>query len=369
MLINNKVLLDPLKETSLPPFATKLGVNHYSATQFTLPDAAWLFKYVVLTQEQRRALFESNSAMEAGKRVGDALQRTYAETIWKLNPLTKKIAPAKNEKITLDNAIQEQIELFKEYEPVDDKDSDKKIKYLDEVPNIIHHANDALTKLGVADFSVTSERQISIPNNGSEEFFSFMAFPYLPIVGRIDFDFSKSNVFGANPTEVSAVASPAAGSISDPDYFSSAFPHKIIELKTKYSRLGKIRKDGSRSFTICPPPATPSFNHVVQCAVYAAYYNFKVPVYLVYATDVGYSIFDSINCKHLTVDGMKKNLQIMNYTFMRREKILSQYQHLERDEIIENAIQMIDPNFDHPWCWQGLPEELLQQAKELWRVS
>jgi len=369
MILKQKVLEDPLQENVLPQFAQKLNINHYSSTQFSIPDSSWLFKYVVLTQEQRRALFESNSAMEAGKRVGDALQRTYAETIWKLNPLTKKIAPAKNEKITLDNAIQEQIELFKEYEPVDDKDSDKKIKYLDEVPNIIHHANDALTKLGVADFSVTSERQISIPNNGSEEFFSFMTFPYLPIVGRIDFDFSKSNVFGANPTEVSAVASPAAGSISDPDYFSSAFPHKIIELKTKYSRLGKVKKDGSRSFTVCPPPATPSFNHVVQCAVYAAYYNFKVPVYLVYATDVGYSIFDSINCKHLTVDGMKKNLQIMNYTFMRREKILSQYQHLERDEIIENAIQMIDPNFDHPWCWQGLPEELLQQAKELWRVS
>ena len=45
-----------------------------------------LFKYVYLTQEQRRALLESNSAMEAGKRVGDALQRTYAETIYKINP-------------------------------------------------------------------------------------------------------------------------------------------------------------------------------------------------------------------------------------------------------------------------------------------
>ena len=85
MQIKHKVLQDPLEEKTLPEFATKLNINHFSATQFSIPDAAWLFKYVYLTQEQRRALFESNSAMEAGKRVGDALQRTYAEIIWKLN--------------------------------------------------------------------------------------------------------------------------------------------------------------------------------------------------------------------------------------------------------------------------------------------
>ena len=89
MQINNKILQDPLQEKVLPQFAQKLNINHYSATQFSIPDSSWLFKYVYLTQEQRRSLFESNSAMEAGKRVGDALQRTYAETIWKLNPLTK----------------------------------------------------------------------------------------------------------------------------------------------------------------------------------------------------------------------------------------------------------------------------------------
>ena len=79
-LLNNKILQDPLSEKTLPEFAIKLNINHFSATQFSIPDAAWLFKYVYLTQEQRRSLLESNSAMEAGKRVGDALQRSYAET-------------------------------------------------------------------------------------------------------------------------------------------------------------------------------------------------------------------------------------------------------------------------------------------------
>ena len=351
MLLNNKILQDPLSETTLPEFAIKTGINHFSATQFSQTDASWLFKYCYLTQEQRRALFESNSAMEAGKRVGDALQRTYAETIWKLNPLTKKVAPTTNEKITLDNSIQEQLEIFKEYQPVDDKDSDKKIKYLEEVPEIIRHADAGLTELGVAS-PVTCERQISIDANTLDEKF-LLHCSSLPVVGRIDFDFGNHNVLGANPTGPS----------------SPAFPHKIIELKTKYSRLGKLKKDNTRSFLVSSPPATPSFNHLVQCAVYGANWNFKVPVYLLYATATGYQIFDSNNCIHLTQEGMKKNLQIMMRTFIRREKILSQFQDLSRSEIIEGAVSMIDGNFDHPYAWNGLPDDLLKEAKDLWKVN
>ena len=342
MLLNDKILEDPLQEKTLPLFAQKLNINHYSPTQFSIPDAAWLFNYVYLTQEQRRTLLKSNSAMEAGKRVGEALQKTYADTIYKINKLTKKVAPTTNEKISLDNAIQEQIEIFKEYEPADDKDSDKKIKYIEECPEVIRNANAGLTELGVAS-PVTCERQISI-NTDSLEKSLFISSPLLPVVGRIDFDFG-------NQSEL------------------SSFPHKIIELKTKYSRLGKVKKDGSRSFLVSPVPTTPSFNHLVQCAVYAANWNFQVPVYLLYATASGHVIFDSNNCKHLTQEGMQKNLQIMNRTFMRREKILSQFQDLTRDEIIENAVGMMDGNFDHPYAWNNFPEELLQEAKELWRVN
>ncbi len=349
----NKELQDPLNEKTLPLFAEKLKISHFSPTQFALPDSAWLFKYVVLTQEQRRMLLKSNSAMEAGKRVGDALQRHLADVIYKLNPLTKKVAPTTNEKITLDNAIQEQIEILKEYNPVDDKDADKKIKYLEEVPEIVRNAFKGLTELAAAS-PVTCERQVSITSNKLE---GFISSPSLPVVGRIDFDFGQMRI-GENPT--------STGEHPGPDAF---LPHKIVELKTKYSKLGKVKKDGSRSFIVSPTPASASFNHVVQCAVYAAHWNFKVPVYLLYATQGGFQIFDSTNCKHLTVEGMKKNLQIMNRTFMRREKILSQFQDQTRSEIIDHAIEMIDGNFDHPFAWNGLPVDLLQEAKELWKVN
>ena len=175
--------------------------------------------------------------MEAGKRVGDALQRTHADTIYKINPLTKKVAPTTNEKITLDNAIQEQIEIFKEYQPVDDKDADKKIKYMEEVPEVIRNANAGLTELGVTS-PVTCERQISINTDSLEKSF-YISSPLLPVVGRIDFDFgSQKHVIGANPSDAELAPSNA-----------SSFPHKIIELKTKYSRLGKVKKDGKSQFS------------------------------------------------------------------------------------------------------------------------
>jgi len=347
--------IDPLQaelNKTLPLFARKLKINHGSPTQFAIPDSAWLFKYCWMDQAMRRELLPSNSAMEAGKVVGDVLQRIYADTIYRLNPNTKKIAPTTNEKLTLDVALQEGIEKFKEYEATDDKDSDKKIKYLEEIPEVISHAHSGLKELGVTS-PCTCERQISIDQ--LEGFSS----PLLPTVGRIDFDYGSINnhEFGTPLTE------------TNPTSQADAFPHKIIELKTKWSRLGKVKKDGSRSFLVSSIPATASFNHCCQVATYAAHFNFKVPAYLLYATKDGYTIFDSTNCHHLTVDGMKKNLQIMFNTFRRRERILALSEHLTREEIIEEAAGMMDMNLDHPFAWNGMPPELLKEAKLLWKLS
>ena len=354
MQINNKITQDPLQEAlqdTLPLFAQKLNINHFSPTQFVIPDAAWLFKYVWMDQKMRREFLPSNAAMESGKIVGEVLQRIYADTIYKLHPTFKKVQPFTNEKITRDAALQEEIEKLKEYVPQDEKDSDKKQKYLEEIPVVINHALDGLKKLAVAS-PITCERQISIKSpNG------FLS-PFLSTVGRIDFDYGSisNHEFGKSLTELNPTS-------------QDAFPHKIIELKTKWSRLGKVKKSGDRSFLVSPLPATASFNHCVQVATYAAHFDFKVPAYLLYATKDGYVIFDSTNCHHLTVEGMKRNLQIMFHTFRRRERILALHEHLSREEIIEEAAGMMDMNLDHPFAWNGMPPELLKEAKLLWKLS
>lgn len=351
---NTEILSDPLLEAQgneLPIFAKKLNINHFSPTQFTLPDAAWLYKYCVLTQQQRRDLLESNSAMEAGKRVGEALANSYGETIYKIAPGKKTVQPVKHEPIDLSSSIIEQSDLFNDYEPVNDKDADKKIRYIEELPDVINNVNLALKKLAVAS-PVTCERQISIKNIRSKLFGSFPT-SMLPIVGRIDFDFGNLEV----------------SELGNSDGNRRFFPSRIIELKTKWSKLGKVKQDGTRSFILSSLPTTASFGHCVQVAVYSSYFDFKVPASLVYANKKDFKIFDASNCYDLTEEGMIKNLKVMSTVFQRRERILSMFEEQDKEEIIDNAVQLMDPNFDHPFAWNGIPVDMMKHARELWKVA
>ena len=347
---------DPLKDIQekrlLPLFAQKLNINHFSASQYAKPDGSWLIEYVWMDQPTRRKVLLPNAAMSGGIAVGNVLQNVLADEIWKLNS-AKKLAPVKWNKKTSEESLQEELEKFKEYEPVDENDRTKHHKYLEEFPQLVLHGFKALSEdIGIGSH-VTCEKQISITSDKMSNFSSCS----LDVVGRTDFEFDGPKVFGNTPHEL------------NPTSKDAFLPKKIVELKTKWSRLGKVKKNGERSFIRVAPPPTPSFNHLIQCACYAAYYDFKVPVYLLYVTNEGYKTFTSNNCPGLTVEGLKKNFQIMMNVFKRREKILSMFEDGTKEEIIEGAISMIDPMFDHPWCWNNYPKNVLQEVKELWSIS
>ena len=339
MILNNKVLEDPLNETALPLFAQKLGIHHHSPTQGTLPDGPWHFLYNVLTQEERRML-PSNANMKAGVAVNEILQKFYGDTIWKINPLTKKLMPYANGENNEDkqNLITKELDKFKEYLPEDDKDREKFEKYQEEIPEVALHGFSALEKLGAATSGpITCEEQISITQNNSPLL--------LTVVGRTDFTFGG----GTQTTDTTV-------------------PSLIVELKTSWSKPGKVRKDKSRGFISLSLPAAPSFNHLTQCAFYAAKYNYAAPVALVYLTKAGYQIFTKDNCWDLTPEGLQKNFGLMCNVFRRREKILSQFEKLDPVEIVKRAAEIIDPNFDHPWAWHRLGDHI-QRAKILWNFN
>lgn len=338
-MLNNINLEDPLREKALPLYATKLNVNHFSPTQFSIPDGNWIFKYLVLTQEQRR-LLPANSNMKAGVVVNNVLQYHLADIIWKFG-LTKKLEPQKNKYKGTDKKelIHKELEEFRNYVANDDKDQAKKDKYQDEIFDVCTHGFSALEKIGVATSTpITCEEQISI----TQDFSSLL----LPVVGRTDF------TFGETPNDKNAIA----------------YPKGIVEIKTQWSKLGKVKKSGERGFISLHAPATPSFNHIIQCATYAAYYNYEVPVYLIYLNKNEYKIFDSNNCQALTVEGLQKHFKLMCNVFRRREKLLSQFEHLEPEEIIKNVIELVDPMLDHPYCWHGIGEENLTKVKQLWNM-
>ena len=87
-------LSDPLKSNILPKSFHTLGLTHHSPTQATLPDGVHLFKYGLLSQQERRSL-PANAQMKAGVLVNNVLQNYFADRIWKFGP-AGKLQPTEN---------------------------------------------------------------------------------------------------------------------------------------------------------------------------------------------------------------------------------------------------------------------------------
>jgi len=306
-IISENKILDPLAEikNQLPIFAAKLKLTHHSPTQTLMPDGPYIYKYVICDQATRR-LFEGNAQMAAGVCVNNALQWHYADILW-------------------------------------DKDQAKKDHYLNTIPSTIDNAFQAIGKLGKAG-PVTCENHVTIPGN----VFSL----FLDIIGRSDFEFGS--LVKSFPTGISSPIPQPAGSF-------------LLELKTSWSRPGKIKKDGTLSFVSSKCPALPSQSHLIQVSFYAAAYNYEVPIKLLYVSEQDFAIFDETNCPWLTAEGLKKNFKYILNVAKRRERLFTRYQDLSVDEIKKNLIEDVDPQFDHPFQW-NIGQEFVEQAKRLWNV-
>jgi hypothetical protein len=345
ILDSNTKVLDPLSEAKNinPPFAVKLKLSHHSPTQCLMPDGPYVYRYVICDQTTRR-LFEGNSQMAAGVAVNNALQWHYADILWKLSP-ANKLTPTNHIKLKKDFAIRAAIEEFKQYKPVNDKDQAKKDHYLETLPVTIENAFQAIGKLGKVE-PVTCENYVTIPGDSLSL--------SLAIIGRSDFEFGNFGI-KSFPADASKTSSPSsAGSF-------------LLELKTSWSRPGKAKKDGSLSFVSSKAPTLPSQSHLIQVAFYAAAYDYKIPIKLLYVSEQDTALFDSSNCEWLTVEGLKKNFKYILNVARRRERMFARYQDLSIAEIKKSLIADVDPQFDHPFYW-NIGREFVNQAKELWNV-
>lgn len=332
-------LKDPLSEIlELPQYATKLGINHWSPSQGNKRDGAWLYEYIVLTQQQRR-LLPGNSAMKGGVCVGEILQKYYADIIWRINPNTKKLSPIKNsyKGKDKDEIIALELQEFKNYIPVDSKDQEKKERYIDQISTLAKYGFLAIAEIGAVNSPVTCEEQLTTSRSSHKD----LLLPDLPIVQRTDMALNDSG----------------------------SLPKAIYEFKTQWDKLGKLKKDGGRSFIVVKPPTAPKIDHVMQCASYSAYYNFKVPIYLIYICSEGYKIFSQDNCEELKIKNLKKYFHNLVNIFIRRERMFELYQDKNKEEIITSVASMMDPYFDHPYAWNNFNSEMLQQAKKIFNFN
>ena len=348
MILKTNKIIDPLETLQQDGFQKLnelLKINHHSPTSSSMPLGIYAFRYLFSTQEQRRE-FEGNANMAAGVAVNDAVQFHYSHDIWSFNPNQRKLAPHKNIKLSKDEATAKAMEKFMEYVPVNEKDRAKKERYQETIPQTIQQGYLAFEKLGIQNSNkVVAEDSI----NHIDDRLS------LPIVGRTDLHFTD---FNASSQGVAA---------SSGDHGSDAPFLSVCELKTSWSRAGRVKKDGTMSFASAKLPSI-NINHLQQLAFYCFSLRKKMTVspYLIYLTEDDFVIYTEKNCADLELQNLNNYYEQLVSNCIRKERLLSRYIDLdEPDMILAEIAKDVEPNFDHMFYW-NIGAKHLARAKKIW---
>tara|TARA_B100000424_G_C22765686_1_gene412660 strand:- start:9 stop:644 length:636 start_codon:yes stop_codon:yes gene_type:complete len=133
----------------------------------------------------------------------------------------------------------------------------------------------------------------------------------------------------------------------------------IIEDKCKFPRKGRIKKDGTRSWTTAKlPEERPDPFHLLQVDFYWSV--FEMPVYLCYINEESFKVFHADNCEELKPENIKKRIPIIIQKCKVRQNLL---QISSDPQVIKNYIQ---PNFDTYFWRNDLDENYLKDAKKFW---
>lgn len=349
MILKTNKIIDPLETLQQDGFEKLnelLKINHHSPTSSSMPEGIYAFRYLFSTQEQRRE-FEGNANMAAGVAVNDAIQFHYSTDIWSFNPNQRKLAPHKNTKLSKEEAIAKAMEKFMEYVPVNDKDREKKEHFQETIPQTIRQGFIAFEKLNILrSEKIVAEDSINHIDNRLS----------LPIVGRTDVHFTD---FNASSQGVAA---------SSGDHGSDAPFLSVCELKTSWQRIGKVKKDGTRSFASAKIPSTPLVNHLQQLAFYcfSLRKQMKVSPYLIYLTANDHMVFTEKNCADLEIQNLNNYYEQLVRNCIRKERLLSRYIDLEEpDMILDEIAKDVEPGFDHQFYW-NIGAKHLARAKKIW---
>ena len=133
----------------------------------------------------------------------------------------------------------------------------------------------------------------------------------------------------------------------------------LVEIKTKWNPLGQPLKDGSRNFRKVKLPTRPDASHIRQVAIYWAATG-KMP-YLVYVTTEGAVTFSHENCDLLTAESLSHHFNQILHNAVVWENLLT----ISTDpQVLKYWVQ---PNWED-FRWRFMPDDYLQQAKELFKI-
>ena len=132
----------------------------------------------------------------------------------------------------------------------------------------------------------------------------------------------------------------------------------IIEDKCKFPRRGRVKKDGTRSWSTTKLPETIEPYHLMQVDFY--HYATELPIYICYINEEGYKVFSAENCELLT----PKSIESRKKDFIQRCKVRQNLMKISNDaNVLKDYIQ---PDFDNYFWRNDLDPTYLDNAKKFW---
>ena len=134
------------------------------------------------------------------------------------------------------------------------------------------------------------------------------------------------------------------------------YPKTIIEYKTLQPRLGAVKKDGSRGFSVASIPVLPRITYLEQITIYWEAMNREYYPIIIVGNKNKAQVFHPENCQEMSFD----NMEIYSRSMIKKAKIRQSLL------MIDNPINVLDiPDFETDFYW-NIGKELEDKAKELW---
>jgi len=304
--------LDNIKE--LPAWVEIYKLNHWSPTQLNSMICLWAYKYLYLSQEERREL-PGNAKMFTGTCLGEMLKLTFGKFEWKYikgKGLSKESIPAQRK------IFETVLEDFNTYKPVDEED--KKFYEISRagLAKSYQTLKDAMKEIALTG-DTECERSIALTLKNA----------VLPVTGRIDIE--NENAF--------------------------------VEFKTKHRKKNRPKKDGTSTYSL--PNINKGYmgwqDHILQVATYYFACEEKKKPHLLVMNEEKYNIFTPDNCDDLKPENLKLHVAKMDRIAQEREQIMAR--HAGKTTWVEE----ISPDFTH-FFWKNMGEHL-DIAKKLWKLN
>ena len=299
-----------------PEWLIRFGLDHFSPSQLTSPLCVWLFKYILLNQKERRVLpvgSKAHGGNGAALSLTHLLSQNIKECSFVLVDDAEKqiIMPPKEVR----DALAAGMKVLHRNLGWNEKEQEQRFANQKSLPGVVNNALAALKPLleKGKNKNVFCEEYVSLELKDVE----------VPIIGRLDYRRDQN----------------------------------FYELKTKWRKRGKVKKDGTRSFYVVKCPTEPQIPHVKQVAVYWKATGYKP--HLVYASDEDFKVFHEGNCEHLKPKFMEEMLQEIRASAIARQNII------KKSSTAQEAAMLVQPQWDH-FMWD-MPGEWLSRAKDLWR--